>query len=455
MTSVIDAAVADRKVRDSARRSFRRLKPEGQLRFANDWDLLARAGQRVCDDALGHDWSVWLMLAGRGYGKTRAGAEWVHHIAQTHGEAAQIALVGANWHDARSVMVEGVSGILASARLDFVPEWRPTTGTLRWPNGAQAQLFTAETPDALRGPEHGFAWCDEIAKWGRGEETWINLTMGLRGAEQCQVLATTTPRPTPLVKRLAVEADRQTRGRTEENLALPKSFVARVRSQYGRTRLGRQELDGELIEDVEGAVWTRGVLEGCRVAVFPPPLAVGESPLPEGGESLFRRIVIGVDPPASATGDACGIVVVGLGKDGVAVVLEDATVERASPERWAAAVAGCAARWGADRVVAEANNGGAMVASVLRAADAGLPVTLVHAAHGKVARAEPVRLLYDRKLVRHAGVFARLEDEMCGLTIGGGYAGPGRSPDRADALVWALSELMLGKRRVEPRVRVL
>ena len=169
----------------------------------------------------------------------------------------------------------------------------------------------------------------------------------------------------------------------------------------------------------------------------------------------FRRVVIGVDPPASSTGDACGIVAVGLGADGVATVIEDASVERAAPESWAAAVAACAAKWGADRVVAEANNGGAMVASVLRAADAGLPVTLVHASHGKVTRAEPVRLLYDRDLVRHAGVFARLEDEMCGMTIGGGYAGPGRSPDRADALVWALSELMLGKRRAEPRVRVL
>jgi len=439
VSSLLARAAVHGKARRYARRKLIEFNTREREEFATDWDLLARDGQAVKDEALGHDWNLWLMLAGRGYGKTRAGAQWVHHIARMHGDAARIALVGANQHDARSVMIEGVSGILATAAETLPVEWRAASGTLRWANGAEAQIFSAETPDALRGPEHGFAWCDEVAKWARGDDVWANLMMGLRGAEQCQVLATTTPRPTPLIKRLVAEADRVTRGSTAENDALPASFMRRIERYYGGTRLGRQELDGELIEEIEGAVWTRAVLEERR----------GVRP------DTFRRVVIGVDPPASSTGNACGIVVAGLGADGVATVIEDASVERAAPEMWAAAVAAAARRWGADRVVAEANNGGAMVASVLRAADAGLPVTLLHAAQGKVTRAEPVRLLYDRKLVRHAGCFPRLEDEMCGMTAGGGYAGPGRSPDRADALVWAISELMLGPRRAEPRVRVV
>ncbi len=439
MTSLIDRAVADRRAKRYLCDAFRNMKPPERVRLVSDWDVWARDGQAVRDAERGDDWSIWLMLAGRGYGKTRAGAEWVQHIARTFGEGARIALIGANARDARAVMVEGVSGIMATGKAGCLPVWHPSTGTVTWPNGAEARVYSAETPDSLRGPEHSFAWCDEVAKWPRGIDTWDNLIMGLRLGEQCQVLATTTPRPTPLVKRLVAEADRRTGGRTEENKALSKAFVARVRSQYGRTRLGRQELDGELIEDVEGAIWTRAVLEGCR------------GPCPE----TFQRVVIGVDPPASATGDACGIVAVGLGAGGVATVIEDASVDRSSPEIWAGAVAECAARWGADRVIAEANNGGAMVASVLHAADGGLPVTLVHAYHGKVTRAEPVRLLYDRGLVRHAGVFARMEDEMCGMIAGGGYAGPGRSPDRADALVWAVSELMLSKPRPEPRVRTV
>jgi phage terminase large subunit-like protein len=337
-------------------------------------------------------------------------------------------------------MVEGESGLLATAKPGREPRWFPATGKMVWPNGVMARLHSAESFEAIRGAQFHFAWCDEIAKWPHADKAWDNLMMALRLGERPRVLATTTPRPVGLVKRLMADAAvRVTRGRTADNEFASPAFVARVTADYGGTRLGRQELDGELIAEVEGAVWTRAVLEDCRGA------------MPE----TFRRVVIGVDPPASATGDACGIVAVGLGADGVAAVIADASVERAAPEIWAAAVAECARKWGADRIVAEANNGGAMVASVLRAADAGLPVTLVHAAHGKVTRAEPVRLLYDRGLVRHCGVFSALEDEMCGMTVGGGYAGPGRSPDRADALVWALTELMLGLRKAEPRVRVV
>ena len=262
-------------------------------------------------------------------------------------------------------------------------------------------------------------------------------------------MATTTPRPVALVRRLVADAAAGsvvvTRGRTADNRAnLADGFVEAMERSYGGTRLGRQELDGELIEEVEGALWSRDLIERCRVAHVP------------GGQdgAALRRVVVAVDPPASAHGDACGIVVAGVGGDGRAYVIADASVEGCSPEQWARAVAAAATVHGADKVVAEANNGGAMVESVLRAADAGLPVRLVHASRGKAARAEPVAALYSRGRVAHAGAFPALEDEMCGLLIGGGYEGPGRSPDRADALLWALTALMLGKKG-EGRVRVL
>jgi phage terminase large subunit-like protein len=227
---------------------------------------------------------------------------------------------------------------------------------------------------------------------------------------------------------LADPAVAVTRGRTIDNRAhLPRAYLAAMQADYAGTRLGRQELDGELLSEREGGLWSRELLERAQLAAAPE----------------LVRVVIGVDPPVSAHGDACGIIVAGLGADGHGYVLADASVERPSPERWARAVAAAAAGWGADRVVAEANQGGDMVASVLRAADIALPVKLVHASRGKAARAEPVAALYEAGRVHHAGVFARLEDELCGIGSGGDYAGPGRSPDRADALVWALWELLL------------
>jgi phage terminase large subunit-like protein len=245
--------------------------------------------------------------------------------------------------------------------------------------------------------------------------------------------------PRQRLHRLKAMADTATvHGRTRDNRLLPEAFLAAMAADYGCTRLGRQELDGELIEDLPGALWTRDLIERCRVAALP----------------AVRRVVVGVDPPASVSGDACGIVAAALGRDGHGYVLEDASIAGASPEGWARAVAACAARHGADRVVAEANQGGAMVASVLVAADAALPVRLVHASRGKAARAEPVAILYERGRVHHVGAFPALEDELCGLLAGGGYEGPGRSPDRADALVWAMSELLLG-RRGEASVRGL
>ncbi len=404
------------------------------------WPVWARSAQL----APSGDWRLWLILAGRGFGKTRAGAEWVREIAETD-PSARIALVAASLSEARAIMVDGESGLGALAPPHRRPKFESSLRRLSWPNGAQATLYSAGEPDSLRGPQHSHAWCDEIAKWenagGRAVAAWDNLLMGLRLGSDPRVVATTTPRDVPLLRRLLDEKDgiAVTRGSTFDNeLNLSARFVRAMRSTFGQSLLGRQELEGELILDRPGALWTRALLEGVR-----QPSAT----------SPGVRTVIGIDPPASADGDACGIVVCVLGEDGIARVVADASVEKASPERWARAAAEAAEAWAADRVVAEANQGGAMVESVLRAASINLPLRLVHARVGKSARAEPVAALYEAGRVRHAGMFARLEDELCGLMAGGSYEGPGRSPDRADALVWALTELCLSQ-RADPRVWV-
>ncbi|CAN5444088.1 terminase family protein [soil metagenome] len=398
-----------------------------RARLYTEWSWWERPGQRQPAPP----WRTWLVLAGRGFGKTRIGAEWVRAAAEAN-PRFRIALVGATAAEARRVMVEGESGLLEIAPDETRPTWEPSLGRLTWPNGARALVYSAAEPDAMRGSENHVAWADEIAKWPRGEDAWDILAMTLRVGRWPRIVATTTPRPVPLIRRLVRSPQVAiTRGRTSDNCAnLGDGFLDAMLADYAGTALARQELDGEFIEAVEGALWTREAIDRCRVAAAPELI----------------RIVVGVDPPAGIGGDACGIVAVGMGSDGRGYVIEDASVRGASPEGWARAVARCAGRTGADRVVAEANNGGAMVRSVLMAADAGLPVRLVHASHGKSARAEPVAALYEGGRVLHAGAFAELEDEMCGLIAGGGYEGPGRSPARADALVWALSELMLSRR---------
>ena len=409
-------------------------------RIEYDWPFWRRADQVPP----ARDWRLWLILAGRGYGKTRIGAEWVRAHAEADGNV-HIALVASTATDGRNVMIEGPSGLLNCAPERSRPIWEPSLKRLTWSNGATATLYSAAEPDSLRGPAHNFAWCDEVAKWDRSEAVWNNLMMTMRVGNNPQIVATTTPRSMALIRRLKADQDTAlSNGRMEDNADnLPESWIKAMRRTYDGTRLGRQELDGLLIEDYEGALWSRALVEARRVAV-PPAL---------------RRVVVGVDPPAGTAsgegGDACGIVAVGLGEDGFAYVIEDASVAAKTPEIWARAVADCCARVGADKVVAEANNGGQMVASVLRAADMGMPVRLVHASHGKVARAEPVAMLYTNQRAYHAGVFPALEDELCGLVVGGAYQGPGRSPDRADALVWAMTELMLGVRRGEPSIRLL
>lgn len=418
------------------------LPPELQQRI---FGALSRGQRRELNarwNAWGHDgqfappgdWRVWLIRAGRGFGKTRAGAEWVTAMAHEH-PAARIALVGHSVDEVKAVMIHGESGLVTIAPDDAPVKWRPATGELTFTSGARAYIYSAEAAEKLRGPEHQFAWCDELAKWRNGARAWDNLMLGLRQGDHQRALVTTTPRPTKLMRRILALPDLvETRGATRDNPHLPASFGAAMAALYGGTRLGRQELDGEMIGDRDGALWGRDGLEACRIAAADVP--------------AMARVVVAVDPPAGGEGDggdACGIVAAGLGEDGMAYVLEDASIAGASPARWAATVADCAARLGADRVIAEKNQGGAMVAAVLKGADVDLPLKLVHAARGKSVRAEPVALHYEAGRVRHAGAFPALEDQLCGMMIAGGYAGPGRSPDRADALVWAVGELLSAK----------
>ncbi|HEX8240826.1 MAG TPA: terminase family protein [Allosphingosinicella sp.] len=387
----------------------------------------------------GDDWDVWLLRGGRGFGKTRAGAEWVWARArETPG--AQIALVGANLDDVLKVMVEGPGGLAAAARSGEEARWVASRMRVDFSNGARAFAYSAERPEKLRGPEHDHAWCDELGKWAKGDMTWDNLMLGLRRGTRPRTIVTTTPRTVALIRRIrGLAGFCETLGRTADNRHLAEAVKAGAYAAYGGTRLGRQELDAELFEEAEGALWTRAMIEACRC---------------RASERGYRRVVVGVDPPASADGDKCGIVVCAVRGDGVAEVLADLSAGGLSPEGWARRAAAAASAWGAHRVVAEKNNGGAMVESVLRGADVGLPVKLVHAADGKSARAEPVAALFETGRAKLAGVFPELEDELCGLVMGGGYEGKG-SPDRADAMVWALSELMLGERRAEPSVRRL
>ena len=395
----------------------------------------------------GDQWRTWLISAGRGFGKTRAGAEWVREVARNDG-SARIALVGASLTEVRNVMVEGDSGVLAAAPGALAPVYEPSLRKLTWENGATAWLYSAAEPDSLRGPQHSHAWCDEVGKWdnanNRALDAWSNLQLTMRVGDNPRVLATTTPRNAALLNRLMADVKLGkvvlAKGKTTDNRAvLPPDYLGQMIETFEGTAFGRQELDGVMLDGADGALWDRALLDRCRV--------VGDLP-------AAVRTVVAVDPPASDKGDACGIVVAMLGADGFAWVLADCSLEKASPERWARAVAETARAWAADRVVVEKNQGGQMVESVLRAADWTLPLRAVHASKGKAARAEPVAALYETGKVRHAGLFAELEDQMCGLMAGGRYEGPGRSPDRADALVYALTELMLGPKR-EPRVWVV
>ena len=413
---------------------FRRLSASQKLQMLTDWRWQARPSQM----APAGDWGVWLIMAGRGFGKTRAGAEWVTKMALEQ-PGCRIALVGATAHDAKSVMLEGESGLRGVARPGFAPVHKATKKELHWPNGSIGCLFSAVEPDSLRGPQFHYAWCDEIASWPKAKASWDNLRLGMRLGERPRAVVTTTPRPMTLLKQfLADPSVMVSRGSTYDNRAnLPAAFLGDLHKSYGASAMGRQEVMGELLLDQQGALWSRDGLEACR----------------EISTEEFCRVVIGVDPPAGPGG--CGIVVVAQDARGVAHVLADASVSGVIPDVWTDAVASAWHRFGADRVVVETNNGGAMVEKCLRAAGHRMPIKTVTATRGKSARAEPVSVLYSNGQVKHAGCFPEMEDEMCGLLAGGGYVGPGRSPDRADALVWALTELMLAEGRGAPGLRAL
>lgn len=410
--------------------------------LANDWQLSARPEQLPPKG----NWLTWLLLGGRGAGKTRAGAEWIHDAAtlgSLNGDGltyGRIALVAETLADAREIMVDGQSGILNIARQNR-PVYETSRRRLLWPNGAIAQIFSSEDPESLRCPQFDAAWCDELCKWRYTTETWDMLQFGLRLGSQPRQLITTTPKAGALLK--VIMADKQTktvRMRTSDNAAnLSVPFLKGVTTRYGDTRLGRQELDGEILEDRDDALWNRAQLEALRIDDVPD----------------LTRVIIAVDPPAiaSAKHSCCGIIVAGLCENGQTIVLKDGSLKGASPVGWAGQVARLYHQFEADKVIAEINQGGDMVKSVLHAADCDLPVTNVRASRGKWLRAEPVAALYEQGKIRHLGAFKELEDQMCNFGADGVLAGSGgNSPDRLDALVWAITALMLDQ-NTAPTIR--
>ncbi|WP_441338353.1 DNA-packaging protein [Nitratireductor sp.] len=425
-------------------KGWARLNLQQELAHAIEREWLGVA--RLAQYPLGAIFDSWLVMGGRGAGKTRLGAEWVNALVRglppfARGiQYGRLALIGETLSDAREVMVEGPSGILAVSR-GVRPRFEASRRRLVWDNGAVAQIFSAEDPDSLRGPQFDAAWCDELAKWRQADATFDMLQFGLRLGERPRQLFTTTPRPIPLIRKLMDDPHvTVTRMRTDENRHnLAPGFIRAIRQRYAGTRLGRQELDGELIEDRPDALWTRAMLEkvgACEKA------------------SEVKRIVVAVDPPVASSrrSDACGLVAAGVDAGGCGVVLCDETVKGAKPQEWAARAVALYHRLEADCLVAEVNQGGEMVATVIATVDASVPVKAVRATRGKWLRAEPVAALYEQGRVRHAARFPELEDEMCDFGLDG--LSGGHSPDRVDALVWALSELMLSNRR-EPRVRAL
>lgn len=397
-----------------------------------DWRFWARLEQIAPDIP----WRTWLFLGGRGAGKTRAGAEWVSEQARW-GKAGSIALIGPTFHDVREVMIEGPSGLrrLSSER----PAYEASRHRLIWSNGAQAFCFSAEDPESLRGPQFDAAWADELSVWPYAEETLTTLAHGMRMGAQPKLVVTTTPRPIPPLKELVVRDDTaMTKASTWENRHnVAADFIAALNERWAGTAYHRQELLGDLIEDVEGALWRHADLQAARTRDVPK----------------LDRIVVAVDPPAGVgpNADACGIVAAGVkgeARSQRAVVLADASVQGLAPHAWAARATELARSLEADAIVAEANNGGEMVRAVLRNAGSDIPVRLVRASEGKRARAEPIAALYAQGRVQHAAVFPMLEDEMCAF----GSDDFKGSPDRVDALVWALSDLF---NSASPRLRAM
>ena len=387
-------------------------------------------------------WRTWLFMGGRGAGKTRAGAEWVRFSA-LHGGCARIALLGSTLGDVREVMIEGPSGLRSIERLkEFRPEFNVSRRRLEWPNGAVGLAFSAEDPDSLRGPQFDAAWCDEIAAWPKGEAVWNNLQFALRLGEAPRCVATTTPRPVPLVRQLLAGGAVLTHSATRDNDAyLADGFVESMESAYAGTQLARQELGGELLEDVEGAFWRRRDLDAARV--FKKPLQ-------------FEDVIVAVDPPTTSHSgsDACGIIAAGRahaeGFGEKCFILADGSARGLTPTDWAARAFSIAAGVGATSIIAEANQGGEMLRTVFESVGCNVPVHLTHASLSKQSRASPVAALYQQGRVAHVGRLDGLEDEMCRF----GTDGMTKSPDRVDALVWAVTVLMID-RPGAPRIRAV
>ena len=404
-----------------------------------DWPVWAGEKQRPPLQ----DWRTWLLLGGRGSGKTLAGARWLSGLVERDphfaGDAAgRVAIIGETYGDARAVMIEGESGLLAVSSHSTRPQWNAAKRELVWPDGTIGQVFSAADPEGLRGSQFGAAWCDELAKWAHPGDTWDMLQFCLRLGRDPRRMATTTPKPLALLKLLLADPSTAvTQAKTADNRQhLAPGFLEYLERRYAGTRLGRQELDGEIVEDREDGLWHRAMIEALRQE---PP-------------KDLRRIVVAVDPPASSgfASAACGIVAAGVDAEGKCYVLADRSVTQATPLKWASAAIALFHGLQADCIIAEVNQGGEMVKTVIHSVDRAVPVRSVRANRGKWLRAEPVALLYERRRVFHAGRFAQLEDEMCAFGPDG--VSHGRSPDRLDALVWAIAELAFSNVS-EPRIR--
>ena len=386
------------------------------------WELWARPEQLPPQT----NWGIWLYMAGRGAGKTRAGAEWVRNQIEKFG-SNRIGLIAPTAADARDIMIEGESGIMNISPPDFMPKYEPSKRRITWPNGAHAHVYSAEEPDRLRGPQHEKIWAEEVASW-KYPDAWDMAMFGNRLGENPQACITTTPKPVKIIRDLMKDPFCiLTKGTTYDNRAnLAPLFYKKIVAKYEGTRLGRQEIHAEVLEDTPGALWTRTLIESLRVKVHPD----------------LKRIVIAIDPAVTSRGTSAetGIMVCSKGINDHGYLLEDLSL-RATPKVWASQAIKAYYHWKADKIIGEVNNGGDLVEEVLRTIDSNIPYKSVHASRGKYTRAEPISSLYEQKKIHHVGLFERLEDQQCTYT---GEAGE-ESPDRMDAMVWGFTELMTEK----------
>lgn len=429
ITAAEYAALPDKERRRFKKKYLDPLSDEAKFKLLYTWEFWARPNQLLPEG----EWDTWMPLAGRGWGKTRTGAESVRRWVEESERPIRVALVGATARDVRRVMVEGESGLLNVCPPWNYPRYEPANLQLVWPNGSIAFMYSAEEPGRLNGPQHHKAWADELGVWRYGEEARDMLLFGLRLGDQPQELVTTTPKGAKTVRSIVKDAERNpdrvliTRGSTYENAAhLAGPAIRRFREKYEGTRIGRQELYAEILEEAEGALWRRDWIEKNRVRA---------DVVPE-----LKRVVVAIDPSVTSTeeSDEVGIGAAGLGVDDRGYVLDDVS-DILSPDAWARRAINLYKTRKADRIVGEVNNGGDLIEFTLRTIDKNVPYKKLHASRGKQARAEPIAALYEQNRVSHVGTFAMMEDEMCQWEPLSGM----RSPNRLDMVVWALTELMI------------